>query len=107
THAGSGTGNFGSTLHVFGFSITAAGAGNGNVSFATSGMSRDIGNPLSGGGFSLDISGSVAGPSGTPSAPASAPAASPLALALGAVGLALAGGYQMRAQLMDRLRNRS
>lgn len=107
THVGSGTGNFGSTLHVFGFSITAAGANNGNVSFATSGMSRDEGNPLPGGGFSLDISGSIAGPSSTPSAPVSAPAASPLALALGAIGLAVAGGYQARTQWLDRLRNRA
>jgi hypothetical protein len=46
THAGAGTGNFATTLHVFGFSITAAGAANGNVAYATGGMSRDTGNPL-------------------------------------------------------------
>ena len=104
THVGSGTGNFPTTQHVFGFSITAAGALNGTVSYATSGMSRDVGNPLPGGGYNLDISGTVGGPSSTGS-PASAPALSPMALLLTSLGLALAGGYQVRSRLADRLRN--
>jgi hypothetical protein len=105
THVGAGTGNFPTTLHVFGFSITAAGALNGSVSYATSGMSRDVGNPLPGGGSNLDISGMVAGPASTATV-ASAPALSPIALLLTAVGLALAGGYQARTRLADRLWNK-
>jgi hypothetical protein len=104
THVGSGTGNFSTTLHVFGFSITAASALNGSVSYATSGMSRDVGDPLPGGGSDLDISGTVSGPSATAAA-VSARALSPFALVLTSVGLALAGGYQARSRLAERLRN--
>lgn len=41
THVGPGTGNFNTTLHVFGFTVTAPSAVTGNVAFATSGMSLD------------------------------------------------------------------
>ena len=99
-----GTGNYGSTQQVFGFSITAAGAANGSVSYATSGMSRDVSNPLPGGGFNLDISGAIAGPAATGSgSTASAPALSPLAMILTSLGLALAGGYQLRRRFLEQL----
>lgn len=104
TKVGGGTGNFDLTLHIYGFNITAAGAPNGQVSFATSGMSRDSGNPLPGGGFNLDISGTVAGPA-APAGTASAPALSPLALLLTSLALGLAGAGQVRARFLERLRN--
>lgn len=62
SHVGSGTGNFGNPKHIYGFTIHAPGAVNGVVNYETSGISRDTGNPLPGGGFDLDISGSIAGP---------------------------------------------
>ena len=101
THAGGGTGNFPTPQHVYGFSVTAPGAQNGVVSFATSGVSRDEGNPLPGGGYNLDISGSIAGPSNTP---VTVPAASSAMLALLCLGLALAGGYEARERTTRRLR---
>jgi uncharacterized protein (TIGR03437 family) len=53
---GGGTGNFSTVQHVFGFTITAPGAPNGTVSFATNGFQVDDNGPR------LDISGTVAGP---------------------------------------------
>src|SRR5579871_6381069 len=64
SHTGGGTGNFGVPKHVNGFSITS-GAPAGVVSISTSGVSRDMDNPLPGGTFNVDISGTVIGPSGT------------------------------------------
>jgi hypothetical protein len=66
TNAGGGTGNYNTTLHVFGFSITAT-APNGTAALVTSGFSRDTGNPLPGGGFNLDITGNAVGPASTTS----------------------------------------
>jgi hypothetical protein len=66
SHTGGGTGNWGVDMHVFGFTITALGAMDGMVAFATSGMSRDTSNPLPGGLFNLDISGFIAGPTAIP-----------------------------------------
>lgn len=104
TNNGGGTGNFSTAQHVYGFSITAPNAGNGTVSFATSGFSRDRGNPLPGGGFSVDISGQVAGP--VPGSPA-VPAMSSLALLLTMLGLACVAAYQARTRLLERFQNRS
>jgi hypothetical protein len=66
THAGGGTGNFDTTLHVFGFSITAN-APTGTAAMVTSGFSRDTPNPLPGGGLNLDITGNAVGPASTTS----------------------------------------
>jgi hypothetical protein len=66
THNGGGTGNFGDPMTVFGFSVSASGATSGLAAFATSGISRDLGNPLPGGGFNLDISGQLAAPVAVP-----------------------------------------
>lgn len=96
TKVGGGTGNFATAQYVYGFSVTAAGASNGTVSYATSGMSRDAGNPLPGGGFNLDISGAIGGPGGTVT---SVPATSSLTLVAMSVGLALAGAYQARERM--------
>jgi MYXO-CTERM domain-containing protein len=85
TITGGGTGNFPTTKHVFGFSITAASAANGAASFVTNGFQVDEGGPI------LDISGSVAGPTATaPATPA------PTSALLGLAGLAVLGLYQMR-----------
>jgi hypothetical protein len=46
THIGSGTGNFGGDLHVFGFKVLASGAVSGPVAVVTDGMSRDSRNLL-------------------------------------------------------------
>jgi hypothetical protein len=107
TIVGGGTGNFGTAMHVFGFSVTAAAAQNGTATFATSGMSRDTGSPLPGGGFNLDVTGSVAGPvaaggPGTGTA-VGAPAATPLSLMIAALGLAAIVLYTFRnTQLQTR-----
>lgn len=95
-----GTGNFAVAKHVFGFTITAAPAFNGTVAFATSGMAKDTGIPNS-----VDISGTVAGPSATPTTP-SVPAASPFTLVLMSVGLAAAGAWQVKRRLYDTLLRR-
>jgi len=83
THHGPGTGNFGSEQHVFGFLVFASGASDGLVSLTTSGFSRDVSNPLPGGGFNLDVTGQVAGPVGVPDSGSSL-----TLLALGISGLA-------------------
>lgn len=62
SHVGGGTGNYTTPLHIYGFSVTAAGQPNGTATLATSGFSRDTSNPLPGGGLNLDIGGNVAGP---------------------------------------------
>jgi hypothetical protein len=90
-----GTGNFGTTQHIFGFSITAPGVASGTASFATNGFQVDGNGPI------RDISGTVAGPTGVPS---SIPAASGLTLLLLTAGLSLAGAYQIRDQVKMRLR---
>jgi hypothetical protein len=87
SHNGPGTGNFGDPMSVFGFSITAPAATNGLVTFSTSGFARDVGNPLPGGGFNLDISGAFAGPVAVPE---------PGAGSLVALGLALFGVLRLR-----------
>jgi len=91
---GGGTGNFSTVQHVFGFTITAPGAANGSVSFATNGFQVDDNGPR------LDISGTVAGPASA--SPASAPAASSITLFAMFAGLTLIGAYQLRARLRDR-----
>jgi hypothetical protein len=97
THVGGGTGNFGTAKHVFGFSITAPTASNGSVSFVTSGMSRDVGNPLPGGGFNVDISGSVQGPR---AALPATPAPSTLTLALVSIGFFVVA-YQIKRRVFQ------
>jgi len=77
-----GTGNFDSVQHVFGFSITAPGAVNGNAPFATSGFQVDDDGPM------RDISGTVAGPTAS-----AAPTPAPATLLLMSIGLLLAGSY--------------
>jgi len=100
TNTSCATGNFGSVQHVFGFTITAAGTPSGNVSFATTGMAKDTGVSNS-----VDISGSVGGPaSGTTApGPVGAPAASPLSLAILSLGLAVAGTWQVKRRMQDKL----
>jgi hypothetical protein len=92
-----GTGNFPTVQHVFGFSITAPGAFNGNnASFATSGFQVDSNGPI------RDISGTVAGPTATappPNATTSVPLATPFKLLLMFGAVAIAGAYAMRARL--------
>jgi hypothetical protein len=105
THVGGGTGNFPTTQHIFGFSITAPSAANSTVTFATSGFSRDKNDPLPGGGFSLDISGGVAGPFSP--APAAVPAMSPPFLFLTMLGLGCVAAYQAKRRLLERVRSRS
>lgn len=92
-----GTGNFGVAKHVFGFTITAATAFNGTVSFATGGMAVDTGTANS-----IDVSGSVAGPSATASS-SSVPAASPLTLVLLSLGLVAAAGWQVRRRFYNSI----
>jgi hypothetical protein len=95
TISSGGTGNFATVQHVFGFSITAAGAANGTVSFATSGFQVDSNGP------NRDISGTVAGPVAASSA---VPAASVVTLMLLAAGLGLAGAWQGKRRLKHQLR---
>jgi len=101
TNTTCGTGNFGSNMRVLGFTITAAGSPNGTASFATTGMAKDTGTANS-----VDISGSVGGPSSTGTAtpgPVGAPAASPLSLTILSLGLAAAGTWQVKRRIQDKL----
>lgn len=93
THVGGGTGNFAETMKVFGFSLTASGATNGLAALTTSGFSRDISNPLPGGGFNLDFSGFLAGPVAVPE-----PGVLPL-LALGIVAIGFSISRRSRTPL--------
>lgn len=102
THVGAGTGNEPLTNHVYGFSVTAANSANGTVSLATSGMSRDTDDPLPGGGSSLDITGTLAGPVTNVS-----PAPAPMSFILALLGLGCAAGYQARRLLAEQIRNRA
>ena len=61
THVGSGTGNMGSDMHVYGFKVVAPTATNGTVHVATSGFALDGSCPST----VLDISTSVSGPATT------------------------------------------
>jgi hypothetical protein len=79
SHDGPGTGNFPDERHAYGFRVFADGATDGLANLATSGFSRDIGNQLPDGTYSLDITGLVLGPVGVPE---------PGSLALMALGLA-------------------
>lgn len=97
TNSIGGTGNFAVAKHVFGFSITAPAALNGTVSFATSGMAKDTGTANS-----IDISGSVSGPSATGTT-TSVPAASPLTLVLLSLGLAAAGAWQVKRRIYNTM----
>lgn len=83
-----GSGNFGSTKHVFGFTITAPSAVNGTVSFATHGMARDTGTANS-----IDISGVIAGPAATGPPPATP---IPSTLLLLSISLAIVGAWQLK-----------
>ncbi len=89
-----GTGNFGVAKHLFGFTITAAAALNGSVSFATSGMARD-----NGVSNSRDISGSVAGPAGSGALPTT-PA--PPTLVLLSISLAIVCAWQVKRRMFGR-----
>ena len=91
-----GTGNFPTVQHVYGFTITAPGASNGTVPFATSGFQVDSNGPI------RDISGTVAGPA--TAAPASAPAASSITLLGIFAGLTLVSAYHLRTRLRDQVR---
>ena len=84
THIGSGTGNFGGAMHVFGFQVFAPEAATGVASLVTDGFSRDISNPLPNGDFELDIDTTVNGP--TSPAPTAVP--EPATIASLAMGLA-------------------
>jgi len=99
THVGAGTGNMPTTMHAYGFTVTAADGVNGNVSLATSGFAQD-----GTGGANLDISGTVAGPAG-PAVPAAAPVGGPLPLALTFLALCVVGGYFVRRQFRESLRH--
>jgi hypothetical protein len=103
TITGGGTGNFATTQHIFGFSITASGTANGTASFATSGFQVDSGGPH------RDISGSVAGPTAAgstpPPSPAGAPAASTVSLLITLAGLTVIAAYQGRKRLRDQIRD--
>lgn len=92
-----GTGNFATPKNVFGFTVTAANAPNGTVAFATSGFALDTTNPNS-----LDISGSVAGPSATGTTP-TVPAAGPLTLALLSIALAAAATWQLKGRRREAI----
>jgi hypothetical protein len=91
TNTTCGTGNFPSAKHVTGFTITAAASSNGNVSFATAGISKDTGIANS-----VDISGSVAGPTATAAPPVQVPTLSQMALMLLSLALAAAGVWQVK-----------
>ena len=94
SHNGGGTGNFGTAMTVFGFTLSAPGALNGTVSFGTSGLSRDTSNPLPGGLYNLDISGLIAGPVAVPE---------PGTFSLLALGAALTlGAWSRRARKRTR-----
>ncbi len=77
-----GTGNFGTAMHVFGFTITAPGAADGTVSIATRGFGVDGQPPIT----SRDISTTVDGPVAAAGVP------EPATVALAAIGLALVFG---------------
>ena len=84
THVGSGTGNFSVPMHAFGFQVFAPGAATGVASLVTDGFSRDITDPLPGGGFDLDINTTVDGPTSA----ATTPVPEPATIASLAMGLA-------------------
>jgi hypothetical protein len=97
TNTTCGTGNFGVAKHVIGFTITAAAALNGTDTFATTGMAKDTGIANS-----VDISGSIAGPSAT-GTNTSVPVASPLTLVLLSLALAAAGAWQVKRRIYDAM----
>jgi hypothetical protein len=91
THVGGGTGNFGSDMHVFGFSVTAPGEVTGSAAFATTGFSTDIPNPVD-----RDVSGVVDGPvAGVPE---------PETWAMLAAGLLLVGRFAQRRSAAQHAR---
>jgi hypothetical protein len=99
TNTSCGTGNFGTPMRVMGFTVTAPTASNGLGSFATTGMAIDTGHANS-----VDVSGSIAGPSATP---ASVPVMSPMALLMTMIGLGCAGAYEARRRFQDWFGNQS
>jgi hypothetical protein len=93
THAGPGTGNYPTDMHVYGFKVLAPSASDGTVHVATSGFALDGSCPTT----VLDISTSVSGPA---IATAEAvPALGPPALVAFALLVALAGAVALRALL--------
>jgi hypothetical protein len=91
-----GTGNFGVAKHVFGFTVTAATAFNGTVSFVTNGMAQDTGVPNS-----INISGVIAGPAASGPPPATP---IPTTLVLLSIGLAAVSAWQVKRRMFDRLK---
>jgi hypothetical protein len=61
THVGPGTGNFSTTKHTFGFTVTAPTATPSRAHVVTSGFSRDRNRALHG-AFNVDINGATSGP---------------------------------------------
>lgn len=88
TNSVGGTGNFPGPKNIFGFTVTAPGAFNGNVSISTNGFSRDP-SP------SLDFTSVVQGPSSVANATTPLPTSWILAL----TGMGAAAAFQARSRL--------
>ena len=83
THVGPGTGNFPETKFIYGFQVFAPGSADGLASYLTSGFSRDVGFPLPGNTFNVDVTGRLQGPT--------LPVPEPETYALMLAGLGLVG----------------
>lgn len=91
-----GSGNFGVAKHVYGFTVTAS-APNSNAMYSTHGFAVDTGTVNS-----IDVTAFVGGPSAAP-----VPIMSPLALLVTAMGLGMAGAYEMRRRFENWFRRES
>jgi hypothetical protein len=85
-----GTGNFGVTKNVNGFTFTAPVAQSPTITVTTTGFAKDTGIANS-----LDISGPI------PSGAAPVPVMSPIALLLTMIGLGCAGAWEQRRRLQS------